>query len=90
MEMKKYMDIQRMHDKWFDVINVGDEIWIEEKIDGAICGIRYDKENDRLVAQSRKRILETGQDDLRGFGAFVERLNANSEWKNAMIEEIFG
>ena len=90
MEMKKFMDIQRMRDEWFDVIDVGDEIWIEEKIDGANCGIRYDKENNKLVAQSRKRILEIGQDDLRGFGAFVERLNANSEWKNAMIEKIFG
>lgn len=90
MEMKKFMDIQRMRDEWFDVIDVGDEIWIEEKIDGANCGIRYDKENNKLVAQSRKRILEVGQDDLRGFGAFVERLNANSEWKNAMIENIFG
>lgn len=90
MEMKKFMDIQRMRDEWFDVIDVGDEIWIEEKIDGANCGIRYDKENDKLVAQSRKRILEIGQDDLRGFGAFVERLNANSEWKDAIIEKIFG
>ena len=90
MEMKKFMDIQRMRDEQFDVIDVGDEIWIEEKIDGANCGIRYDKENNKLVAQSRKRVLEIGQDDLRGFGAFVERLNANSKWKNAMIENIFG
>jgi hypothetical protein len=90
MEMKKFMDIQRMRDEWNDIFSVGDEIWIEEKIDGANCGIRYDKKNDKLVAQSRKRILEAGQDDLRGFGAFVERLNANSEWKNAMIEKVFG
>jgi len=90
MEMKKYMDIERMKDGWTDIIAVGDKIWIEEKIDGANCGIRYDKENDKLVAQSRKRILEIGQDDLRGFGAFVERLNANSEWKDAIIKEIFG
>lgn len=89
MEMKKFMDIQRMRDEWNDIFSVGDEIWIEEKIDGANCGIRYDKENDKLVAQSRKRILIIGQDDLRGFGAFVERLNANSEWKNAIIEKIF-
>lgn len=90
MEMKKFMDIQRMRDEWNDIFSVGDEIWIEEKIDGANCGIRYDKKNNKLVAQSRKRVLEIGQDDLRGFGAFVETLNANSEWKNAIIEEIFG
>ena len=89
MEMKKFMDIQRMRDDWNDIFSVGDEIWIEEKIDGANCGFRYDKEKDKLVAQSRKRILEIGQDDLRGFGAFVERLNANSEWKDAIVKEIF-
>lgn len=89
MKMKKYMDIQRMHDNWTDIFNVGDEIWIEEKIDGANCGIRYDSENDKLVAQSRNRILEVGQDDLRGFGTFVERLNANPEQKRVMVEEIF-
>ena len=90
MEMKKFMDIQRMRNEWDDIFSVGDEIWIEEKIDGANCGIRYDKENDKLVAQSRKRILEIGQDDLRGFGTFVERLNSNSEWKDVIIEKIFG
>lgn len=90
MEMKKFMDIQRMRDEWNDIFSVGDEIWIEEKIDGANAAIRYDKENDRLVAQSRKRILKTGQDDLRGFGAFVERLNANERWKAVLIEDIFG
>lgn len=89
MEIKKYMDIQRMRDDWQNIFSIGDEIWIEEKIDGANCGIRYDKENNKLIAQSRKRILEIGQDDLRGFGAFVETLNANSEWKNAIIEEVF-
>lgn len=89
MEMKKFMDIQRMRSEWTDVIREGDYLWIEEKIDGANCGIRYDKENDRLVAQSRNRILEMGKDDLRGFGTFVELLNAKPEWKVPMVQTIF-
>lgn len=75
MEMKKYMDIERMKDGWFNICEPGDEIYIEEKIDGANCGIRYDPETDTLVPQSRKRVLELGQDDLRGFGNFIRSLS---------------
>lgn len=74
MEHKKFMDIQRIKNGLTDGFHVGDSIIIQEKIDGANAAIRYDAENDVLVAQSRKNILNISN-NLRGFYEYVQRLD---------------
>lgn len=74
MEHKKFMDIQRIKNGLTDGFHVGDRIIIQEKIDGANAAIRYDAENDVLVAQSRKNILNISN-NLRGFYEYVQQLD---------------
>ena len=57
MDMKKYRDIERLKEKYFDLFTLGEQISITEKIDGANAAIRYDSETDSIVAQSRNNIL---------------------------------
>lgn len=71
---KKFMDIQRIKPEYADGFNVGDYIVIQEKIDGCNAAIRYDTENDTIVAQSRKNILGIGN-NLRGFYEWSQTLN---------------
>ena len=65
MEQKKYMDIERLKDKYVDGFQPGDNIVVQEKIDGANFSIKYDEETDSVIAFSRKRTLELGN-NLRG------------------------
>lgn len=46
MVQKKYMDIERLKPAFVDGFDVGDEIVIQEKIDGANFSIRYDAEEN--------------------------------------------
>lgn len=74
MKHKKFMDIVRVVPKYVGGFSVGDEIWCEEKVDGANAGIRYDNETNAVVAQSRKQIL-TPENNLRGFYEFTQKLD---------------
>lgn len=74
MEHKKFMDIERLKSTFVDGFTVGDEIYIEEKIDGANAAIRYDTETDSVVCQSRKQLLTT-TNNLRGFYEWGQSLN---------------
>ena len=57
MEQKKFMDIERLKDKYVDGFHKGDYIVVQEKIDGANFSIRYDEETDTIASFSRKNFL---------------------------------
>lgn len=67
---KKFLDIEHINALNISNFKVGDNIVIQEKIDGANAAIRYDSETDSLVAQSRKNILNISN-NLRGFFDYV-------------------
>ena len=72
--MKKYLDIERCKQKYAETFNVGEDIVIQEKIDGSNASIRYDEESGTLKAFSRR--LELSADNtLNGFWDYVQTLN---------------
>ena len=74
MVHKKFMDIERIKENYADGFHKGDNIVIQEKIDGANCAIRYDSETDEIIAQSRKNILSLSN-NLRGFWEWSQTLD---------------
>ena len=80
MEQKKFMDISRIKEDTeltetnTNGFHVGDHIVIQEKVDGSNSAIAYDKENNRLVAFSRKKELDFSN-TLNGFWNWVQTLN---------------
>lgn len=80
MEQKKFMDIARV--KFGDELTisnvdgfeVGDEIVIQEKVDGSNAAIAYDAETNKLVAFSRKHELRYDM-TLNGFWNWVQTLD---------------
>lgn len=83
MEQKKYMDIERLKDKYVDGFQPGDHIVVQEKIDGANFSIKYDDENGCVTAFSRKKKLDLGN-NLRGAWEWSQRLNEN------LVQEVLG
>lgn len=71
---KKFMDIERIKEVNVGGFEKGDYIVIQEKIDGSNAAIRYDSENDCVVAQSRKQILSISN-NLRGMYEWSQTLN---------------
>lgn len=74
MQHKKFINIQRIKENYADGFTKGDNIVIQEKIDGANCAIRYDSEKDTIVAQSRRNILDV-DNNLRGFWEWSQTLD---------------
>ena len=75
--MKKYLDIERCKQKYAETFNVGEDIVIQEKIDGSNASIRYDEESGTLKAFSRR--LELNADNtLNGFWDYVQTLNLDT------------
>lgn len=72
--MKKYMDIERLKPKHLDGFDVGDLIYVQEKIDGANFSIKYDEESDSIKAFSRQRELDF-KETLRGAFTFAQSLD---------------
>lgn len=72
--MKKYMDIERLKTQYVDGFEVGDLIYIQEKIDGANFSIKYDEESDSIKAFSRRRELDFNE-TLRGAWNFAQSLD---------------
>lgn len=90
MNQKKYHDIVRLgHRSTIDVLNKGDKIVIQEKIDGANASFR--KDGDTIRTYSRNHEL-TQEDGLGGFRQWVqENIDVNEllddviyfgEWTN--------
>ena len=75
--MKKYLDIERCKQKYAETFNVGEDIVIQEKIDGSNASIRYDEESGTLKVFSRR--LELNADNtLNGFWDYVQTLNLDT------------
>lgn len=74
MKHKKFMDIERIKETNTNGFEKCDEIIIQEKIDGSNAAIRYDSENDCVVAQSRKQILSVSN-NLRGMYEWSQTLD---------------
>ncbi|MBS5083787.1 MAG: RNA ligase family protein [Clostridiales bacterium] len=74
MEQKKYMDIERLKEKYIGGFQISDHIIIQEKIDGANFSIRYDHTTDTVKAFSRKKLLDFGN-NLRGAWEWSQKLD---------------
>lgn len=71
--MKKYVDIERLKDKYAPAFKTGEHITITEKIDGANASIAVG-EDGKLIAFSRRNEL-TPQSNLQGFYEYVQSLD---------------
>lgn len=76
MKQKKYLDIERLKEKYMSAFNKGEHIVIQEKLDGANSAICYDAETGSLVAFSRRNELNQNN-TLQGFYDFVQTLDAS-------------
>lgn len=83
MKQKKYMDIERLKDKYVDGFQKGDYIVVQEKIDGANFSIRYNEEEDAITSFSRKNILDFSN-NLRGAWEWSQKLNKE------LVKEVLG
>lgn len=70
MEIKKYIDIERLKDKYASAFTQGEHIVCQEKLDGSNASLRYDATTGRLVAFSRRRELDE-MNTLNGFYTFM-------------------
>jgi hypothetical protein len=72
-EQKKYMDVVRLgHRSTIGVLNEGDQIVIQEKLDGANASFKRD--GNRILAFSRNTQLDE-HETLRGFYQWTQTLN---------------
>lgn len=76
VKQKKYMDIERLKPAFAEGFEVGDDIVIQEKIDGANFSIRYDKEDNSIKAFSRKKELDFSN-NLRGAWEWSQKLSVD-------------
>lgn len=76
IQQKHYLDIERLKPNYLDAFSEGDEIVIQEKIDGANFSIRYDAESDSIKAFSRRKELDE-TNTLRGLGIGLKHLIKN-------------
>lgn len=74
MAQKKYIDIERMKEKYADAFTVGERIVVQTKIDGSNASFTYNPETNSLSAFSRNKELN-GNNTLNGFYGFVQSLN---------------
>lgn len=73
--MKHYVDIERFKAKYDTCLRPGDEIIVEEKLDGANASFTFDPETGKVKAFSRKNELNESN-NLRGFWEWTQRLDA--------------
>lgn len=71
--MKHYLDIERIKPKYENAFEIGEDIIIEEKVDGSNSSIVYDSKTDSVLAFSRRQQL-TETKTLNGFWEWVQRL----------------
>lgn len=74
--MKRYVDIQRLKDKYAMAFKEGEHIVCQEKLDGSNGQILFDAETGTLKAFSRRNELNQNN-TLQGFYDFVQTLDAS-------------
>lgn len=70
--IKKYMDIERLKEKYYSVFTVGEHIVVTEKVDGSNAQIYFD--GDSICACSRRLDLSE-KNTLNGFYEFSQSLS---------------
>lgn len=80
--MKKYVDIERLKDKYASAFSNGEHIVVQEKLDGANASIRCDEEGN-VICFSRRNEL-TPFNTLQGFYEYVQA------WDKAGIVNTLG
>lgn len=73
MEQKKYLDIERVKLEYSNAFELGEDIVVEEKLDGSNASIVYDVKNDKVECFSRRQKLSPTK-TLNGFYEYVQRL----------------
>lgn len=98
---KKFIDIEHIREEDIDLGNgavrrnnvgafeVGDQIQITEKIDGANASVSYNEDEGKLEIFSRTNLLD-GADGLRGFKAYIQMKFKPDEFKAFPQLVIFG
>lgn len=77
MDMKKYIDIERVKESYASTFEVGEPIVIQVKIDGSNASIAYDSKTNSLVAFSRRQALNE-MNTLNGFWNYVQSLDVKA------------
>lgn len=77
MDMKKYIDIERVKESYASTFEVGESIVIQVKIDGSNASIAYDSKTNSLVAFSRRQALNE-MNTLNGFWNYVQSLDVKA------------
>ena len=75
--MKHYIDIERCKQSYAETFKIGENIVIEEKIDGANASFYYNSETETIECCSRKKDL-TPDNTLNGFYNWVKSLDVQS------------
>lgn len=75
--MKHYLDIKYMKEKYSDCMTVGNEIVVEEKVDGAQASFTFSPSENCIEAFSRKTQLNE-MNNLRGFYEWTQRLDVQA------------
>ena len=74
IQHKKYRDIEHFKDEMLYDFTPGDDIVIQEKIDGSNASFIYDEASDSIVAFSRNYMLDR-ENTLRGFWEWTQELD---------------
>lgn len=75
MNQKKYIDIPRIKEKYFNTFSKGEKVVIQVKLDGSNSSFTYDPSTEEIVSFSRKTQL-TPTNNLRGFYELIRKLNS--------------
>lgn len=74
IQHKKYRDIEHFKDEMIYDFTPGDDIVIQEKIDGSNASFIYDDTSDSIIAFSRNYMLDS-ENSLRGFWEWTQTLD---------------
>lgn len=80
MNIKHYVDIERLKDKYAEGFKPGEHITITEKIDGSNGSFCWDTEVNTLAVFSRRRQLDQSN-TLNGFYELVQSFDMNHYYK---------
>lgn len=75
MNQKKYVDIERLKDKYASAFTTGEHITVTEKVDGANASIRCDADGNVYAFSRRNPLNESNH--LQGFWNYVQTLDVD-------------
>lgn len=78
MSQKRYIDIERLKDKYINTFTVGEHIVCQEKLDGSNCALSFDNEGNFHVYSRKTELSPTN--NLRGFYEYALTLDKEKLW----------